>query len=171
MTLAVAVDELWTSANRLRDDARALRLTAVEDRPLRLESKLVDDLAAGAETVDGWVAELTAAVSEAVSAAAQPGGRGRVADALSATAVALHRVAIQAHEDFGDSERLTDVLDLARRAPREPREWLDSVRTGADGLVPSLWALAAALHACWRELAEAAPATAPPTTHGLQRSV
>ena len=168
MTLTAAVDDLWAATCRLRDDVRALRLTAVEDRPLGLQSRLVDDLADGAELLDGWVAEMTAQVARLVAAAQDPAARPLVPDHLLDTTESLRRTARELHELFTCRHRVDDMVDLGRRGPREVEEWLTSLRIGVDAAGVELWGLPPALGRCWRELLRSSHA--PTDTESTPRS-
>jgi hypothetical protein len=159
MTLPAAVDQLWHAANRLRDDAQALRLHAVEDRPGRQDeapSKLVENIEAASLTLAGWVEETLDAAAQAVAASDHPGDPARLGRALGACAKGAERVAAQLTDELSCSRRLDELSEFAHGG-REQRAWVAAIKDAVDRVIPSAWAVPFALTDCWRELAQPDP--------------
>jgi hypothetical protein len=166
MTQPRAIDRLWRAAHQLRDDAQALRLHAVEDRPGRQDeapSKLVENIEMASLTLAGWVEETVDAAAQAVAAVDYPGDAARLRHALAACADGVERCATQLTEELVGSRRLDELAGLARRGGREERAWVAAIRDGLDRVMASAWAVPFALSECWRELAERAPEDRTPT--------
>jgi predicted metal-dependent phosphoesterase TrpH len=159
MTLPAAVDRLWHAAHQLRDDAQALRLHAVEDRPQRRDeapSKLVENIETASLTLAGWVEEILDAVAQAVAASAHPVDLARLRHALGACADGAERVAAQLTEELTCSRRLDELNEFACGG-REQHAWVAAIKDAVDRVSPSAWAVSFALTDCWRELAERPP--------------
>ena len=170
MTLAAAVDQLWQAIHQLREDAQALRLVAVEDRPSGEPSKLVDDIGAASDSLAGWVEELLAGAADAAAAARYPADQGRLRQALDQSGATVERAAAQFLEELAAARRFDDLAAFARRGSSESRAWVEEIKQAIDRTHSSLWSAQAALTTCWRELAERAGATDPPTAPaGTQR--
>jgi hypothetical protein len=155
MTLPAAVDHLWHAANRLRDDAQALRLHAVEDRPGppgEPPSKLVEQVETASLTLAGWVEETLAAAAQAATSG-DPGHRDRLRHALDTCADGAERVAAQLTDELGCSRRLDELSEFARGG-RERHAWVAAIKDAVDRVSSSAWAVPFALTDCWRELAE-----------------
>jgi hypothetical protein len=159
MTLPAAVDRLWRAAHQLRDDAQALRLHAVEDRPGRQDeapSKLVENLETASLTLAGWVEETLDAAAQALAASGHPGDPARLRQALRACAKGAERVAAQLTDELSCSRRLDELSDYAHGG-REQRAWVAAIKDAVDRVAPSAWAVPFALTDCWRELAQHVP--------------
>jgi hypothetical protein len=156
MTMPAAVDRLWRAAHQLRDDAQALRLHAVEDRPGRQDeapSKLVENIETASLTLAGWVEETLDAAGQAVAASDHPGDPARLRHALGACAKGAVRVAAQLTDELSCSRRLDELSEYAHGG-REQRAWVAAIKHAVDRIAPSAWAVPFALADCWRELAE-----------------
>jgi hypothetical protein len=169
MTLPAAIDRLWRASHQLRDDTRALRLHAVEDRPGRRDeapSKLVENIETASLTLDGWVEEAMDAAAQAMAASGHPGDPARLRQALDACADGVQRVAAQLTEELSCSRRLDELSEFARGG-REQHAWVAAIKDAVDRVTPSAWAVPFALTDCWRELAERAPYGATPPTAAI----
>jgi hypothetical protein len=165
MTLPAAADRLWRATHQLRDDAQALRLHAVEDRPGRQDeppSKLVENVETASLTLTGWVEETLDAASQAVAASGHPGDPPRLRHALGACAAGVNRMATQLTGELTCGRRLDELSEFAQGG-REQRAWVAAIKDALDRVTHSAWAVACALVDCWRELAERAPSGEPPT--------
>jgi hypothetical protein len=164
MTLPAAVTRLWHAAHQLRDDAQALQLHAVEDRPQRrgeAPSKLVENIETTSLTMAGWVQETVDAAAQAVAASTHPSDPARLRHALGACGDGAERVAAQLTEGLGCSRRLDELSEFARGG-RERRAWVAAIKEAVDRFSLSAWAVPFALIDCWRELAERAPDASAP---------
>ena len=156
MSLTAAVDRLWRSVHELRDEVQALRLHAIEDRPVGAPVKLVDDVGTASLTLAGWVEETRDAAAQAFAAGAYPIDHVRLVQALGACGEALERAATQLTDGLAGSH-LFDQLGVLGRSGRERRAWVAAVKSALDRINASAWVVAFALADCWRELAERAP--------------
>jgi hypothetical protein len=156
VSLTAAVDRLWRAVHQLRDDEQALRLHAIEDRPVGEPNKLVDDVGTASLTLAGWVEEVVDGAAQAVAANRYPTDLPRLHQALGASTEAAERAAGQLTDELTGSRRL-DQLDGLRRAGREQLAWVAAIKQGLDRANESAWEVAFALTDCWRELAERAP--------------
>jgi hypothetical protein len=167
MTLTSAVDHLWESVHQLRDDVQALRLHAVEDRPVGEESRLVEDIGTAGETVAGWSEQLLEASARVVAAVRHPADVPRLRQALDDATEAVERLAAELLEQLSTTRRLDQLHALARAGGIELRAWVATIKHALDRVHQSAWLASAAVTTCWRELAERAlpgPATEPAET-------
>src|SRR4029453_362212 len=156
MTMSAVVDRLWRAAHRLRDDAQALRLHAVEDRPGRQDeapSKLVENIETASLTLAGWVEETLDAAAQVVAASDHPGDPARLRHSLGVCAKGAERVAAQLTDELSCSRRIDELSEFAHGG-REQRAWVAAIKDAVDRIAPSAWAVPFALTDCWRELAE-----------------
>jgi hypothetical protein len=170
MTLTAAADQLWSATHQLREDAQALRLHAVEDRPASEQSKLVEDVGTASVTLAGWVEELAAEAADAAAATRYPADLGRLRQVLDDCGATMERVAAQFLEELAGVGRLDELTVFARRSSPEARAWVEAIKHAIDRTHPSAWAVQAALTTCWREFAERAGlGEPPPTPAGTER--
>jgi hypothetical protein len=170
MTLKATSDLLWQRAHRLRDDATALRLAAVEDVPAGEQVKLIDDVGAAAAALAGWVEETVTSAAAVVEGARHPDDTARVRQALIDCGEHLEHVAEQFADQLSGTNRTDELTALARRGGREHHAWVATIRHAVDRAQSSAWAVQFALTACWRELAERATAgDGPPARAGTER--
>lgn len=157
MTLTAAVDHLWESVHQLRDDVQALRLHAVEDRPVGEESRLVEDVGTAGETMAGWSEQVLEAAARVV-AAARSADLPRLRQALDEATESVERLAAELLEQLSTTRRLDQLNALARTGGRELRAWIAAIKHALDRVHQSVWMVYAAVTTCWRELAERAVA-------------
>jgi methyl-accepting chemotaxis protein len=158
MTLTAAVDHLWESVHQLRDDVQALRLHAVEDRPVGEESRLVEDVGTASETVAGWSEQMLEAAARVVAAARHPADLPGLRQALDDATESVERLAAELLEQLSTTRRLDQLTALAREGGTELRGWVAAIKHALDRVHQSAWLASAALTTCWRELAERAVA-------------
>jgi hypothetical protein len=161
VSLTAAVDRLWRAVHQLRDDAQALRLHALEDRPAGEPNKLVDDVGTASLTLAGWVEEALEGAAQAVAAARYPTDLPRLTQALGVCAEATERAAGQLTDELTGSRRL-DQLGVFGRGGREQSAWVAAIKQALDQANASAWAVVFALTDCWREFA-GSPVAAPDT--------
>jgi|SRR5215475_6435169 len=168
MTMRTATGRLWQTVHQLREDLLALRLQAVEDRPLGESNKLVDDVGTVCETLTGWAEEILDGAARAVAAADPPDDPPDLAGirrALDACTDRVERLGAQLHAELTATGCLDNLNALARRGTPELRAWVGAIKRALDQTQQSLWTAHAALTACWRELADrAVPGPAPEPT-------
>jgi hypothetical protein len=160
MTLHAATAHLWQTAHQLREDLLALRLQAVEDRPLEGSNKLVEDVGSMSETMAGWGSELLDCAARAASAAAYPMDIAGLRQGLDACVDRAEQLAAVLHERLVATARLDELSYLARHSSKELRAWVGAIKQALDQVYRGLWTVQATLTICWRELADrAAPSS------------
>jgi methyl-accepting chemotaxis protein len=156
MTLTAAVGHLWESVHQLRDDVQALRLHAVEDRPVGEESRLVEDIGTAGETVAGWSEQVLEATARVVAATRHPADLPGLRQALGDATEAVERLAAELLEQLSATTRLDQLDALAREGGTELRAWVAAIKQALDRIHQSAWLASAAVITCWQELAERA---------------
>jgi hypothetical protein len=144
MAIDTAFASLEQEMGRLCESLDALRLTAVEDRPIDEGTLLVDALG-------DLVEELLATAREGLLHA-------RKRD-LSACHEDYHRVQRRFANGLVSYERMAEITRLGRSRGGEWKAWAGSVRAGAEACRQPLDDTGEALVACWREMAEPAGTT------------
>jgi hypothetical protein len=138
----------------VREALAGLRLTAVEDRPLRDEVLLVERLADSVDDLIGWLDEARAAAGDAQKAVRHPLDSYR---ACAALALANDRFIQLEYKFFSAGVSYEEINELTRFGQRRGREWLGwtrSVLQALDQCRTPVRELDEALLHCWRELAE-----------------
>jgi hypothetical protein len=137
-----------------REALAGLRLTAVEDRPLRDQVLLVERLADAVDDLIGWLDEALAAAGDAQKAIRHPLNGYRACEAL---ALANDRFIQLEYKFFSAGVSYEEISELTRFGQRRGREWLGwtrSVVQALDQCRAPIRELDEALLHCWRELAE-----------------
>ncbi|QDV36207.1 hypothetical protein [Tautonia plasticadhaerens] len=162
MALESAFQDLCERTRRCLDAAQALRLTVVEDRPLRDGALLADWLGDAAEGLVGDLEQAHGAAVEAYRAAALARDLALARRALATCHERTIAASLGYSAELGSYDRLSELIRLGRRRKGEWRAWSGSVREALDACPPPLGDLNQALCSCWQELAERA--TPPPIT-------
>jgi hypothetical protein len=138
----------------VREALAGLRLTAVEDRPLRDEVLLVERLADSVDDLIGWLDEARAAAGDAQKAVRHPLDGYRACEAL---ALANDRFIQLEYKFFSAGVSYEEINELTRFGQRRGREclgWTRSVLQALDQCRAPIRELDEALLHGWRELAE-----------------
>jgi hypothetical protein len=156
MTVAIEAEfqHLVGKFAAVREAFAGLRLTAVEDRPLRDEVLLVERLADAVDDLIGWLDEALAAAGDAQKAARHPLDGYRACKAL---ALANDRFIQLEYKFFSAGVSYEELNELTRFGQRRGREWLGwtrSVIAALEQCRAPVRELDEALLHCWRELAE-----------------
>jgi hypothetical protein len=154
VAIEVAFQALVGKLGAAREAFESLRLTAVEDRPLRDEVLLVERLGNAVDDLQGWLEEAVAAAGEALQAVRHPLDGYRAREAL---ALAHERFLRLEHKFFSDGVSYEEIDELSRFGRRRGREWLGwtgSVVQALDQCRVPLREVDEALLACWQELSE-----------------
>jgi hypothetical protein len=156
MTVAIETEfqYLVGKFDAVREALAGLRLTAVEDRPLRDEVLLVERLADSVDDLIGWLDEARAAAGDAQKAVRHPLDGYR---ACAALALANDRFIQLEYKFFSAGVSYEEINELTRFGQRRGREWLGwtrSVLQALDQCRTPVRELDEALLHCWRELAE-----------------
>src|SRR5262249_24191374 len=123
-----AFQELSTELRRLRDTFEDVRLTVVEDKPLRDEVVLVDRFGDAIVDVIGWIEEALAAAAEGEEAVGNPPDTHRARRALTACQERFIRLAQQFSLELLSYERLDELVRFGRRRGGEWRRWTNTVK-------------------------------------------
>jgi hypothetical protein len=154
VAIEAAFQHLVGKFDSMHEALASLRLTAVEDRPLRDEVLLVERLANAVDDLIGWLDEALAAACDGQKAVRHPLDGYRVREAL---ALANDRFIQLEYKFFSAGVSYEEINELTRFGQRRGREWLGWTRSVIQALdqcrAPILELDEALLH-CWRELAE-----------------
>lgn len=154
MPLEKAFYELSVQLRRLRDTFLGVRLTVVEDKPLRDEVVLVDRFGDAVEDVLGWVEEALTATAEAEQAVGNAPDMHRARRALTTCQERFNRLAQQFSSELISYEPIDELTRFGRRRGGEWRRWANTVRESLDQCRQSIQDVNQALFLCWQELAE-----------------
>lgn len=154
MPLEATFQELFTELRKLHDTLVAVRLTVVEDKPVRGEAALVDHL-------EDTILEMMGSLDEALKAArlAQK-AVGNITNlhaarrALTVCQDRFHRIEQQFAADLVSYEKLKDLTSLGSERRGEWLPWSNSVKEGIEQCRPPLDGTSKALATCWQEIAE-----------------
>jgi len=153
VALEATFRELYTQFHRLQDTLLALRLTVVEDRPLKSDVALVDQLEDSILDQMGLLDEGLKAAQAAQKAVGHPADLGQARSALTTCQERFHGIERQFSADLVSYEKLKDLASLGARGG-EWRPWAISVKQGIEQCRQPLDAASKALAACWQEIAE-----------------
>jgi len=152
--LEATFQELFTELRKLQDTLVAVRLTVVEDKPMRGEAALVDHL-------EDTILEMMGLLDEALKAArAAQTAVGNLTDlngarrALAVCQQRFHRIEQQFAAELVSYEKLTDLTRLGSERRGEWLLWSNSVKEGIEQCRQPLDGASKSLAACWQEIAE-----------------
>ncbi len=154
MALEKTFRRLSEQLRKLNDALFALRLTVVEDKPLRGEVALVDDFENAVEDLVGWLEEARGAASEAERRVGHPVDLERTRRALTTCQERFHRIEQGFSTDLVAYERLKDLAGLGSERRGEWQGWASIVRKGIEQCRQPLESTSKALSDCWQEIAE-----------------
>lgn len=154
MALEAAFDDLGLRLRAAHEAVLELRVTVVEDRPLRGDAALVDDWGDAVEDLAGTAREAVEAADEARRAVGPPPDLDRARRSLSACHERAGRVARAFWSDLASFERVGGLARMARRRRGEWAAWSGSVRVALERCRDPLREADAALLRCWQEIAE-----------------
>ena len=158
MPLEMAFHDLSARLQRLLDTFLGVRLTVVEDKPLRDEVALVDRFGDAVEDLVGWTREALAQGREAEQAVGHPLDTYRASKTLTNCQERFNRLAGQFSELIS-YERMADLHRFGRRRGGEWLRWTGTVRQALDDCRLPLQETNQALFMCWQELSERAGTT------------
>jgi len=151
-----ALQELARELVMLRDALRDLRVTVVEDKPVKGDSVLVDVFGDTADDIVGWLEEALAAAG----AAADPAdGKESIEKARRALVVCHDRydraVRLIATELLS-YERVADLTSLGRERGGKWAAWVVAVKEALDRCQPVVFDVNRALLRSWERVADQA---------------
>jgi hypothetical protein len=154
MALEATFRDLFTELRKLHDTLVALRLTVVEDKPVKGDAALVDRF-------EDTILDIMGSLDEALKAArAAQKGVGSNTDlngvrrALTICQERFHRIEQQFAADLVSYEMLKDLASLGSERRGEWLPWSNSVKEGIEQCRQPLDGASKALAACWQEIAE-----------------
>jgi hypothetical protein len=154
MPLDAAVVSLRRHLHALQEAVSALRVTVVEDRPVRGSVVLVDHLDNLTTDVISALEEADAHVAEAQLVDERAGTFDVVSRALRLVHGLLNRVTATYVGELAAHDRIAQLLAMGGERGREWRVWSREVKTGIDRCGAPLHQASGAILECWSELAE-----------------
>jgi hypothetical protein len=154
MALEAAFRELFGELRKLHDTLVAVRLTVVEDKPLKSEAALVDRMEDTILDIMGFLDEAMKAARVAQKGAANGADLNAVRRALATCQERFHRIERQYADDLVSYELLKDLASLGSERRGEWLPWSNSVKEGIEQCRQPLDGASKALAACWQEIAE-----------------
>lgn len=154
MALESSFQDLAGQLRKLHDMLLALRLTVVEDKPLRGEAALVDHLEDAILDLMGALDECQKAAAAGRKAVGHPLDLDRARRALAACQDRFHGIEAQYTGRLASYEKIKDLAGLARDRRGEWVPWAGSVKSGVERCREPLDAASKALARCWQEIAE-----------------
>jgi hypothetical protein len=153
MALEATFRELSSQLRKLHDMLLALRLTVVEDKPVKGEAALVDHLEDTILDLMGALDQSLTAARTAQKGVGHPLDLDRSHRALTTCQDRFHQIEQQYSADLASFEKLRDLETLAGRGG-EWRPWAASVKGGVEQCRQPLDGVSKALAMCWQEIAE-----------------
>jgi hypothetical protein len=154
VALEAIFQELFTELRKLHDTLVAVRLTVVEDKPVRGEAALVDHLEDSILEMMGLLDESLKAARTAQKAVGNVTDLNGTRRALTICQERFHRIEQQFAAELISYEKLTDLTSLGSERGGEWLPWSNSVKEGIEQCRQPLDGVSNALAACWQEIAE-----------------
>lgn len=154
MPLEIAFRELSLQLRKLRETFLGVRLTVIEDKPLRDEVALVDTFGNIVEDIMGWIEEAVAAAADSEQAVGSPLDTYRVRRALTTSQERFNRLALQFSSDLISYERISELKRFGRQRGGEWLRWTKMVTQALDQCREPLQQVNQALFMCWQELTD-----------------
>lgn len=159
MALLSAFRELCTRLRRLQDTFIALRLTVVEDKPVKGDSALVDRLEDSILDLMGVMHECFGEARKAQRALESHLALEDARRALGACQEQFHKMQLEFGQNLGSYENLNDLASLGAERRGEWKPWSSSVRDGVNQCRQPLDEISKGLSDCWQEIAERVSST------------
>jgi D-ribose pyranose/furanose isomerase RbsD len=146
--------ELNSELCKLYDTLLALRLTVVEDKPLRGEAALIDHFENTILDLMGLLEQSMKRARVAQKAIESAADINNARRALTVCQERFHQIEQQFSMELVSYEKLKDLLGLGTARRGEWHLWAKSVRQGIEQCREPLDAASKAMAACWQEIAE-----------------
>jgi hypothetical protein len=156
VSLENTIQSLLTESRKLHDMLLAVRLTVVEDKPVRGEAALVDHLEDTILDIMGLLDDASKAARSAHRAVRNVPDLNGARRALTICQGRFHNIERQFADSLISYEKLKDLASLGNERRGEWLPWSNSVRQGIEQCREPLDAVSEALAACWQEIAERA---------------
>ena len=154
MALEATFRELLSELRKLQDTLVAVRLTVVEDKPVRGDAALVDQFEDTILDIMGTLEEGLKAARSAQKAVELPTNLDNARRALTICQERFHRIEKQFATELVSYEKLKDLASLGSERRGEWLPWSNSVKEGIEQCRQPLDGASKALAACWQEIAE-----------------
>jgi hypothetical protein len=154
MPLETTFQDLSTELRKLHDTLVAVRLTVVEDKPVRGEAALVDHLEDTILDMMGLLDEAIKAARAAQKAVGNVTDLNRARRALTVCQQRFHGIERQFADELVSYEKLKDLASLGSERRGEWLPWSNSVKEGIEQCRQPLDGVSKSLTACWQEIAE-----------------
>jgi len=154
VALEAVFRELFSELRKLQDMLVAVRLTVVEDKPIKGEAALVDHMEDTILDIMGSLDEGLKAARSAQKAVGHPTDLNGARRALTICQERFHRIEQQFAADLISYEKLKDLASLGSERRGEWIPWANSVKQGIEQCRYPLDGVSKALAACWQEIAE-----------------
>jgi hypothetical protein len=152
--LEATFQELFTELRKLQDTLVAVRLTVVEDKPVRGAAALVDHLEDTILDMMGLLEEALKAARLAQKAVGTRTDLNGGRRALTVCQNRFHRIEQQFAAELISYEKLKDLTSLGSERRGEWLPWSNSVKEGIEQCRQPLDGVSKSLAACWQEIAE-----------------
>jgi hypothetical protein len=152
--LEATFQELFTELRKLQDTLIAVRLTVVEDKPVKGEAALVDHMGDSVLDMLGSLEEALKAVRTAQKAIGSVTDLNAARRALTLCQQRFHSIELKFAGELVSYEKLKDLARLGNERRGEWRLWAGSVKDGVEQCRPPLDGVSKALAICWQEIAE-----------------
>jgi hypothetical protein len=152
--LETTFQELFTELRKLHDTLVAVRLTVVEDKPVKGEAALVDYLEDTILDMMGLLDQSLKAARAAQKAVGNVTDLNAARRALTVCHERFHRLGQQFAVELISYEKLKDLTSLGSERRGEWLPWSNSVKEGIEQCRQPLDAASKSLAACWQEIAE-----------------
>jgi hypothetical protein len=154
MALEAAVRDLVIQFRKCHDMLLALQLTVVEDKPVKGQAALVDQLEDAILDVMGLLDECLTSARAAQKAVGHPVDLDRARRALTTCQERFHRIEQEYSSRLSSYEKLKDLATLGSERRGEWLPWSSSVKDGVRQCQQPLDDASRALSGCWQEIAE-----------------
>lgn len=154
MALEAMFRDLYSELKKLQDTLVALRLTVVEDKPVRGEAALVGHLDDTILDIMGSLVDALKAARSAQRAVRYPTNLDGARRALTICQERFHGIEQKFAADLVSYEKLKDLASLGSERRGEWIPWANLAKRGIEECRDPLEAASKALAACWQEIAE-----------------
>jgi hypothetical protein len=150
---------LFTELRKLHDTLVAVRLTVVEDKPVRGDAALVGHLGDTILEIMGTLDGALKSAATAQTAVANVMDLNAARLALTVCQERFHRIEQQFATELFSYEKLKDLACLGTERRGEWLRWSNSVKDGIEECRQPLDGASKAVAQCWEEIAERAGMT------------
>lgn len=127
---------------------------AVQDKPLKGDSVLVDLFGDAADDLLGWATEAANIALEGQQAAAYPADIERARWSLVGSQKSLNMIADKLWSDLLTYERISEIVRFGRERRGEWLVWSGSIKSALDACREPLHNVNQSLFLCWQEITE-----------------